>query len=168
MHPLNRRLRRSYETGHSPKLLVLVDEGEECRKAVYYASRRAARLRAKVVLLRVIEPPDGEFDWLGVVQILQTEARHEAQKLLDRYTVLVQSIAAELPETVVRQGNNALEIFRLIQGDEDIAMLVLAAAASDNGPGTLVSELARTAGTYPVPVVIVPAHLSDEELDALS
>jgi hypothetical protein len=31
-----------------------------------------------------------------------------------------------------------------------------------------VSELARTAGAYPVPIVIVPAHLGDAELDALS
>jgi hypothetical protein len=47
-------------------------------------------------------------------------------------------------------------------------MLVLAAGASHDNPGVLVADLARSAGSYPVPVVIVPAHLSDEELDALS
>jgi hypothetical protein len=32
----------------------------------------------------------------------------------------------------------------------------------------LISDLARTAGAYPIPIVIVPAHLSERELDALS
>ena len=34
--------------------------------------------------------------------------------------------------------------------------------------GVHARDLARTAGTYPVPVVIVPANLSEAELDALS
>jgi nucleotide-binding universal stress UspA family protein len=165
---VSRRLRRSYEAGHSPKLLVLVDDTKECGKAVYYACRRAVRIGANVVLLRVIEPPDGELGWLGVAEILQTEARHEAKKLLDRHVELVQCVSATRPETVVCQGNSALEIFKLIEDDEDIAMLVLAASDAKKGPGSLVSELARTAGTYPIPIVIVPAHLSNEELDALS
>jgi len=165
---VSRRLRRSYEPGHTPKLLVLVDDTKECGKAVYYATRRAARIRAKLVLLRVIEPPDGELGWLGVAEILQTQARHEARKLLDHHVALVQGVSASLPDTVICQGNSALEIFKLIKADEDIAMLVLTASDSHKGPGPLVSELARTAGTYPVPVVIVPAHLRNEELDALS
>jgi hypothetical protein len=32
----------------------------------------------------------------------------------------------------------------------------------------LVAELARNVCTYPVPTIIVPAHLTDGELDALS
>src|SRR3954470_1659490 len=130
---VNRRLRRSYEAGHSPKLLVLVDDTEECRKAVYYASRRAIRIGAKVVLLRIIELPDGEVVWLNVAEILQTEARQEAEKLLGRHVALVQSLTAELPETVIGQGDSALEIFRVIEADEDIAMLVLVASAAKKG-----------------------------------
>ena len=165
---VSRRLRRSYEAGHSPKLLVLVDDTEDCGKAVYYASRRAARIGAKLVLLRVIAPSHGELEWLSVAEVIRSEAQQEAQLLLDRYATLAQSVAAELPETVIRQGNTAREIFKLIEVDEDIAVLVLAAGPSNKGPGPLVSELARTAGTYPVPIVIVPAHLGDTELDALS
>lgn len=166
--PVSRRLRRSYEAGHSPKLLVLVDDTEDCGKAVYYASRRAARIGAKLVLLRVIAPSYGELEWLSVAEVIRSEAQQDAQQLLDRYATFAQSVAAELPETVIRQGNAAREIFKLIETDEDIAVLVLAAGPSNKGPGPLVSELARTAGTYPVPIVIVPAHLGDAELDALS
>jgi hypothetical protein len=56
----------------------------------------------------------------------------------------------------------------LIEDDEDIAGLVLAAATSKEGPGPLVSSLAKNAGDFPIPFAIVPGHLSDEQLDALS
>src|SRR5690242_760080 len=76
-----RRLRRSYEAGHRPKLLVVVDESPDCDKAVYYAARRAARIDAIVILLRVIEPGYGEIGWLTVTDLM----RSEAQELLQNY-----------------------------------------------------------------------------------
>ena len=45
-NPMSRR-RRSYEAGHKPKLLVVIDDTEECDRAVYFASRRAARIGGK-------------------------------------------------------------------------------------------------------------------------
>ena len=43
---------------------------------------------------------------------------------------------------------------------------MLAAGTGKEGPGPLVSSLAKTAGTFPIPVAIVPGHLSDEDIDA--
>ena len=57
--------RRSYETGHRPKFLAVVDDSVECAKAVRFAARRCARLGAAIVLLGVIKPPEHET-WLGV------------------------------------------------------------------------------------------------------
>ena len=68
----------------------------------------------------------------------------------------------------MREGKTADEILGLIEDDEDIAILVLAAAQSKEGPGPLVSGLSTSLGDYPIPVAIVPGHLSDEELDALT
>jgi nucleotide-binding universal stress UspA family protein len=166
--PAGRRLRRSYEAGHSPKLLVVVDETLDCEKAVHYASRRAARIGGKVALLRVIEPFYRGVAWLGVAHIMEAEAREQAREFLGQHVKRAESVAAVSPETVIREGDAAQEILNLIEADEDIAVLVLAAGSTEKGPGPLVSDLARTAGTYPIPVVIVPAHLTDAELDALS
>src|ERR1043166_2067782 len=159
-----RRLRRSYESGHRPKLLVVVDETGDCDKAVYYAARRAARTGATLTLLRVIEPSYGEIGWLMVTELM----RSEAQELLTKYAQRAQDVGSVPSETLLCEGNAAQQILTVIQDDDDIAILVLAAGSTEIGPGALVSDLARTAGTYPIPVVIVPAHLSEKELDALS
>jgi nucleotide-binding universal stress UspA family protein len=159
-----RRLRRSYESGHRPKLLVVVDETPDCDKAVYYAARRAARIGATVILLRVIEPSYGEIGWLMITDLM----RSEAQELLTNYAQRAQDVASISPETLLCEGNAAQQILNVIQDDDDIAILVLAAGSTEIGPGALISDLARTAGIYPIPVVIVPAHLSEKELDALS
>jgi nucleotide-binding universal stress UspA family protein len=163
-----RRIRRSYEAGHRPTFLVLIDGTDDCGKAAYYASRRAVRLGAKVLLLRVIDPPQIEAPFLGVAEMMKIEAEEEARQLLARWAELVQAVAREPPETLIKHGDAAAEIFAAIEADEDMAMLVLAAGSSQEGPGPLVAQLGRTAGTYPIPVVIVPAHLSEDELDALS
>ena len=44
---------------------------------------------------------------------------------------------------------------------------MLAAGVDSEGPGPLVANLGSTAGSFPIPVAIVPGHLTDEELDAL-
>jgi nucleotide-binding universal stress UspA family protein len=162
------RQRRSYETGHKPKLLVVVDNTEECDRAVYFASRRAARIGGNVVMLRVVETHDQSQQWLGVADIMRAEAHEEANAELARYASRAKSIAGIAAEQALREGDKAEEILKLIDEDEDIFILVLGACTGAEGPGPLVTTIGRTAGDYPIPVAIVPGHLSDQEIDALS
>ena len=162
------RKRRSYEAGHQPKYLVVIDESPECDRAVYFASRRAARVAVSVVMLRVIETHDHGPQWLGVADIMRAEAHEEANEMLARFAARSNGIAGITPECVIREGDTPEQIVKLIEEDEDIAVLVLAAGVGSEGPGPLVSNLGKTAGTFPIPVAIVPGHLTDEELDAMS
>jgi nucleotide-binding universal stress UspA family protein len=162
------RRRRSYEAGHKPKLLVVIDDTAECNRAVYFASRRAARIGGNVVMLQVIETHDQSQQWLGVAEVMRAEARDEADAQLAKYAARAGGIAGITPERAVREGEKAEEILKLIDEDEDIFILVLAAGTSSEGPGPLVATIGRTAGDYPIPVAIVPGHLTDEEIDALS
>jgi nucleotide-binding universal stress UspA family protein len=162
------RKRRSYEAGHKAKFLVIIDDTPECDRALYFASRRAARIGAGVTMLRVIGTQDRNQQWLGVADIMKAEANEEAKAALDRAAERVRKITRVKPERVVREGDIATEILSLIENDEDIAILVLGASTGKEGPGPLVSSLSNTAGAFPIPVAIVPGHLSDEDIDALS
>jgi nucleotide-binding universal stress UspA family protein len=162
------RRRRSYEAGHQPKLLVVIDDTEECDRAVYFASRRAARIGGNVVMLQVIETHDQSQQWLGVAEVMRAEAHEEADAQLAKYAARAGGIAGITPERAVREGDKAEEILKLIDEDEDIFIVVLAAGIGSEGPGPLVATLGRAAGDYPIPLAIVPGHLTDEEIDALS
>jgi nucleotide-binding universal stress UspA family protein len=162
------RKRRSYEAGHKAKFLVVIDDTPECDRAVYFASRRAARVAVTVVMLRVIETHDHSQQWLGVADIMRAEAHEEANAMLAKFAARSNGIAGITPECVIREGVAAEEILKLIEEDEDIAVLVLAAAADSEGPGPLVANLSKTAGSFPIPIAIVPGQLSDEDLDAMS
>jgi nucleotide-binding universal stress UspA family protein len=162
------RKRRSYEAGHNPKLLVVIDDTEECDRAVYFASRRAAHIGGKVVMLRVNELEGQSQQWLGVADIMRAEAEEEADAQLKKFAARAKRISGITAERVVREGDKAEEILKLIDEDEDIFVLVLAAGTGKEGPGPLVTTIGRTAGDYPIPVAIVPGHLTDAEIDALS
>jgi hypothetical protein len=44
----------------------------------FYTIGHSTRIGAKVVLLRVIEQYDDELTWLGVAEVMQSEARQQA------------------------------------------------------------------------------------------
>ncbi|MGY2047508.1 universal stress protein [Methylobacterium sp. JK268] len=160
--------RRSFEPGHRLKFLVLVDDTPECDRAVHFAVRRAARLNARVVMLAVAEPPES-FEWLGVGDAMREEAEAEVAARLDALAATARAAAGVDPECVVRTGERAEEILRLIRDDADIGFLVLGAATGTDGPGPLVASIAgRSAGSFPVPVVIVPGALTEAEITALA
>jgi nucleotide-binding universal stress UspA family protein len=148
--------------------MVVIDDTPECDRALYFASRRALRIGASVLMLRVIEMHDRNQQWLGVADIMRAEAHEEANAALDRSAARASSISGRMPERVIREGDEAEEILKLIEEDEDVAVLILAASSNTEGPGPLVSSLAKTAGSFPIPVAIVPGHLSDEDLDSMT
>ncbi len=160
--------RRSYETGHKPKCLVIVDDTAEWDRAVYYASRWAMRVGGGVVMLRLIEIEDQNQQWLGVADIMRAEAQEEANAALDRASGRANGIAAITPERVIREGDPTEQILDVIDKDADIAMLVLAANPGPEGPGPIITLMASVVGSFPIPVIIVPGELTDVEIDALS
>src|SRR5215470_5742971 len=114
--------RRSYEAGHSPKFMVVIDDSPECDRALYFASRRALRIGATVLMLRVIETHDRNQQWLGVADIMRAEAHEEANAVLDRHAARSSSITGVMPQRVIREGEKAQEVLNLIEDDEDIAI----------------------------------------------
>jgi nucleotide-binding universal stress UspA family protein len=160
--------RRSYEAGHKRKYLVVIDDTEECDRAVFWAAQRAGHTKSHIVMLRVIEPGDRNHQWLGVAEVMKQEQTEEANAALDKFAVRVKQIAHIDPDRVIREGEPAEEIVKLIDEDADIGILVLAAGTGKEGPGPLVSSICKTSGSFPIPVAIVPGHLGDADLEAMT
>ncbi len=155
-------------SSRSRKFLVIADNSPECRVALRFAARRASHTGGHVTILRVIVPGDFQH-WMAVEARMREEAFEEAENLVHELAGEVNAATGCIPEVIIREGKTREEIVKLIDDDRDIAVLVLGSATNKEGPGPLVSLLAKDAtGAFPIPVTIVPGTLTDEAIDVLA
>lgn len=170
--PRPRKKREIYLEGHKQKFLVTVDETPECESALAFAASRAKRTKGQLALLYVIEPEDEGLHWLGVEEMAREEGLSKARAVFRLFSRKLKAMGFDelVPEELVREGSKAEEITKAIEEDRDIGVLVLGASKDPSGPGPLVSSLAggKLAGSFPVPITVVPGHLTTEEILALA
>ena len=150
------------------KFLVVVDDTPECIKAMQFAARRARHVGGSVLLLYIIDPPDFQH-WLAVKDVMREEAREEAMEVLRGCAVMLEDEVGPGPELIVREGKRAEQIQQLLEEDHAIRYFVLAAGTESEGPGPLVKLFAtQLIGSMPVPVVIIPGHLTIDQLEEIA
>lgn len=149
------------------KFLVVLDDSRECLNAMRFAAMRAARTGGGVEILSVI-PPEEFNHWIGVGDIMREEARERIHAHFEVFAKWMRDKQGVDPELVIREGEPVTEILAQISEDEDIGVLVLGAGTDKKGPGPLVTQLTRSAGSLAVPITIVPGDLSKERLEAIT
>ncbi len=163
--------RRVFEQGHHRKFLVVVDESPEVESALYYAALRISHTSGRLLLLYIIEPQEYQH-WAGVRQVQLEEETNKAKALfrLMRRKLNNAGFDSIEHEEVVVEGTKSEQIVKLIEEDEDIAILVLGASIDPKGPGPLVSALGsgQMAGNFHIPITVVPGTLSLEDLKAFA
>jgi nucleotide-binding universal stress UspA family protein len=99
------------------------------------------------------------------------------EEALDHAAALARRVAGEIcagggqdPTVVIREGEPAGELRRLLEEDSGIGLVVLGAGSGRDGPGPLVTLLARAGGWggRAVPVLVVPGALSTADVRALT
>ncbi len=149
------------------KFLVVLDDSRECLNAMRFAAMRASKTGGGVEVLSVI-PPEDFNHWIGVGDIMREEARERIEVHFEVFAKWMRDRQGVDPELVIREGQPADEIIAQIQEDPDIGVLVLGAGTDKKGPGPLVTQLTRNAGTLSIPITIVPGDLSKERLEAIT
>lgn len=148
------------------KYLAVVDETDEARVALRFAARRASKTGGTVEIIVLIPPP--EFvQWGGVQAAMEEEARLRAEALIAQVAGELMEEMGVRPSVTVEQGAPVAVVRKALQERDDVAALVLGAAAS-GGPSPIIAYVLAEAGSLPCPVMIVPGSLSDEALDRLS
>jgi len=147
--------------------LVIMDETDESRTALHFASLRAARTGADLQLLALV-PRQQFVAFAGVQATIEEEARARAEVLVTSLAGSVFSESGKMPAISVRQGDGIKVVTDYLAEHPEIAALVLGAAA-EGSPGPLVSWFSGAGvGTLPCPLYIVPASLDDDRLEDLS
>ena len=149
------------------KFLVVLDDSRECLNAMRFAAMRAANTGGGVQILSVI-PPDEFNHWIGVGEVMREEARERLHAHFEVFAKWMRDKQHVDPELVIREGQPVDQIIAQVNEDPEIGVLVLGAGTDKKGPGPLVTQLSRSAGSLPIPITIVPGDLSKEKLEAIT
>ncbi len=149
------------------KFLVVLDDSRECLNAMRFAAMRASHTGGGVQVLSIIAPD--EFNhWIGVGEVMREESRERIHAHFEVFAKWMRDKQDVDPELVIREGEAVAEIISLVQDDPEIGVLVLGANSGKKGPGPLVTQLTKNAGSLPIPITIVPGELSKERLEAIT
>ena len=147
--------------------LVVADDSKELHQALYYAARRAATAGGEIALFRCIEPVEGQL-WGGVSEIMEAETEQASKILLQELSNYCEKLGTPKPIIFVRRGMISQELFKLINNQAAIRVLVLGVSTENGNPGPLINYIINNGSNEcRVPITIVPGNLSDDQIDAL-
>jgi nucleotide-binding universal stress UspA family protein len=149
------------------KFMVVLDDTRECLNAMRFAAMRAAHTGGGVLILSVI-PPEEFQHWMGVADLMRAEARERIEAHFGVFAKWMREKLGVDPELVIREGDPVTEILAQVNEDPAIGILVLGANHEKSGPGPLVTQMTRNAGSLPIPITIVPGDMSKERLEAIT
>ncbi len=149
------------------KFLVVLDDSKECLNAIRFAAMRAAKSRGGVEVLSII-PPEEFNHWIGVADLMRTEAKERIEAHFEVFAKWMRDKQGIDPSLVIREGEVVPEILAQISDDPEIGVLVLGASTDKKGPGPIVTQLSKNAGSLPIPITVVPGDLSKERLEAIT
>jgi nucleotide-binding universal stress UspA family protein len=150
------------------KFLLVIDQSAELRAAVRFACRRALRTGGIVALFHAVPTRDFHH-FASIGELMEREARGEAEHLLQAIANDVHRLTGSYPAVYLREGDTMAQLLGVIAADPSISVLVLGAGTGPEGPGAIVSALSGSlAGKIRIPVTIVPGHLTDAQIDALT
>lgn len=149
------------------KFLVVLDDSKECLNAIRFAAMRAAKSGGGVEVLSII-PPEEFNHWIGVADLMRAEAKERIEVHFEVFATWMRDKQGIDPSLVIREGEVVPEILAQISDDPEIGVLVLGASTDKKGPGPIVTQLSKNAGSLPIPITVVPGDLSKERLEAIT
>ena len=149
------------------KFLIVLDDSKECLNAMRFAAMRAAKTGGGVEVLSII-PPEEFNHWIGVGDLMRAEAKERIEVHFEVFAKWMRDRQGVNPSLVIREGEVVPEILAQISKDPEIGILVLGASTDKKGPGPIVTQLSKNAGSLPIPITVVPGDLSKERLEAIT
>ena len=151
-------------------ILVIADNTPEMKIALEYACARSKKTGRKIIIATFIEPLD-VLTTQGISEIMKNEAREEAEKILNTAATIVKEATGIVPVLHTREGEIISELKKLIEEEEGINVLVLAANTNENekNPGPIINALiSREISTLRIPVMIVPGNFSKDHISQIT
>lgn len=153
--------KRQGRKGDGGTYLVVADDTEEFKSALYYACVMAKNHRARLGILRIIEDQDFQH-WGAVEERMKKELREQSEKYLWNVAKIANDINGTVPSLYIAQGDRGQALLDVIDADNHIIQLILGGGIEHHSPGPLVTFCTgKGLANLRVPVVVVPGHLKE-------
>lgn len=149
------------------KFLVLLDDTHECLNAMRFAAMRASNSDGGVVILSVIPAEDIQHGF-GVAELMRAEARERIEAHYEVFAKWMRSRPKVEPELVIREGDPAEELLRVVAEDPEIGIVVLGLSSEKSAQNPVLTRLLRDVTALPCPITLVPGDMSKERLEAIT
>lgn len=149
--------------------LIFADKSPEFPVALHYAARMAKAQGAHTAVIRVIEKQEFTH-WGNIEERMREEQHKEAEQLVWTIARDIYEITGALSSIYIEEGDKYGALVSAIQNNPDIKMLILSADTEGPGPGPLISYFTGSKGLSQlhVPVLIIPSHISLENIENLT
>ena len=150
-------------------ILVIADGTKEMEVALQYACARSKKTNRKIIIATFIEPLD-VLTTQGITEIMQNEAREEAEKNIQYAASIVKESTGFMPVLHIREGEIMKELRNLIDEEKNINVLVIAANVEEkDNPGPIIEGLvSKELSNFRVPIMIVPGNFSKDHIALLT
>ena len=146
--------------------LVIIDESDELKNAIYFAAKRSAVNNADLIMLYVVRPAVNT-EWASVSNLIEQEETSEGKKISRLWSAVVEEKFKIKPKIIIKMGDKVDEIIKFLKEDKTIRFLVLASSIDNDNPGPIIKSLSKKMNDLSVPLVIIPGLISEKELDNL-
>lgn len=155
------------QTQSQKSYLVVADESDEFRAALYYALN-LAQLNQGHVSIAHIQNLQDFMHWGNVENMVRGEMRKKSEELLWTIASECNTYNNHIPSLYSREGHAVDVITDILDEDPRISALVLAASTKSSNPGPLVKHFAsKVVAQLKVPLIVVPGDLSKENIEKL-
>jgi hypothetical protein len=145
--------------------LVIIDESDELKNAIYFAAKRSVANNASLIMLYVVRPAVNA-EWASVGNLIEQEETSEGKKISRLWSTVVEEKFKIKPQIIIKMGDKVGEIIKFLKEDKSVRFLVLASSI-DSDPGPIIKSLSKKMNDLSVPLVIIPGLISEKEIDNL-
>ena len=138
--------------------------------ALQYACARSKKTNRKIMIAAFIEPLD-VLTTKGVSEIMQNEAREEAEKRIKYASKIVRESTGSVPVVQIREGEVIHELKSLIDEEKNINVLVIGANVDEKekNPGPIINSLvSKELSNFRIPIMIVPGNFTNEHINLIA
>lgn len=146
--------------------LIVADESEEFETVLRYTSHRAKATGSHVGIVYVMGGEDF-VHWSGIEERVRAEQREQAEKYLYQVAARLHDIDGLQAILFLEEGERIDAILKVIKENPAIKLLILGGNTKARTPGPLVTYFTgKGMSSMPIPLVIVPDHLTSEQIDS--